>query len=245
MEWFSAAWWTALLQIIGIDIILSGDNALVIALACRSLPPKQRRLGIWLGTGAAVGLRIAFAAVIVYLLMVPLLKLVGSLLLLWIAVKLLVPESAGGGGHEVGGGGSLWNAVKVIVVADAVMSFDNVISVAAAAKGSVGLLALGIAISIPLMVIGSQMMLWLLDRFPGLMIAGSALLGWIAGELAISDPVVEEFLGHPAPIVHYAAAAAGAAFVVALGLLLARRKAGSQRQVRTGASERASTSPEA
>lgn len=218
----------ALLQIIGIDIILSGDNALVIALACRSLPPHQRKLGIWLGTGVAIVLRIAFAAAIVYLLMVPLLKLIGSLLLLWIAIKLLIPEE-GSGAHGVAeddgeATGSLWKAIKVIVVADAVMSFDNVISVAAAAKGHVGLLALGIAISIPLMVIGAQMMLWLLDRFPWLMIVGSALLGWIAGELAISDPWVEDWLGHPDALAHYGAAAAGAVFVVAVGLWLARRQ---------------------
>lgn len=244
MEWFSAAWWVALLQIIGIDIILSGDNALVIALACRSLPPKQRKLGIWLGTGAAIGLRILFAAAIVYLLMVPLLKLVGSLLLLWIAVKLLVPERGGeGGGQQVGEAGSLWNAVKVIVIADAVMSFDNVISVAAAAKGSIGLLALGIAISIPLMVIGAQMMLWLLDRFPWLMLAGSGLLGWIAGELAISDPIVADLLGHPGPVWHYLTAAAAAALVVAVGLALARREAAWQRASR--GAERAPTHPEA
>lgn len=229
LEGFS---WVGLLQIIGIDIILSGDNALVIALACRSLPPQQRRLGIWLGTGAAVVLRIAFAAAIVYLLMVPLLKLAGSLLLLWIAVKLLVPEESGGGGSHGADGpasGSLWTAIKTVVIADAVMSFDNVISVAAAAKGSVGLLALGIAISIPLMVIGAQMMLWLLDRFPWLMIAGSGLLGWIAGELAISDPIVADALGHPGALVHYAVAAAGALFVIALGLWLARRQADAAR----------------
>lgn len=222
----------ALLQIIGIDIILSGDNALVIALACRQLPQHQRKLGIWLGTGVAVVLRIAFAAAIVYLLMVPLLKLIGALLLLWIAIKLLIPENEGGahGVSEDGGNqGSLWNAIKVIVVADAVMSFDNVISVAAAAKGHVGLLALGIAISIPLMVVGSQMMLWLLDRMPSLMIIGSALLGWIAGELAISDPIVSDALGHPGPAVHYGAAAAGAVFVVAVGLWLARRGAAGGR----------------
>lgn len=217
----------ALLQIIGIDIILSGDNALVIALACRSLPPHQRRLGIWLGTGVAIGLRIAFAAAIVYLLMVPLLKLVGSLLLLWIAIKLLIPEEGaathGAAVEGEGAPGSLWNAIKVIVIADAVMSFDNVISVAAAAKGHVGLLALGIAISIPLMVLGAQMMLWLLDRVPGLMVLGSALLGWIAGELAITDPMVEEWLGHPGTAAHYGAAAAGAVFVVLVGLALARR----------------------
>jgi YjbE family integral membrane protein len=233
MDLFEGFSWVGLLQIIGIDIILSGDNALVIALACRSLPPQQRKLGIWLGTGAAIVLRIAFAAAIVYLLMVPLLKLAGSMLLLWIAVKLLIPEEPGSGGHHAtqddANRASLWNAVKTVVIADAVMSFDNVISVAAAAKGSVGLLALGIAIAIPLMVIGAQMMLWLLDRFPWLMVAGSGLLGWIAGELAISDPIVEDALGHPGAAVHYGVAAACALFVILVGLWLAKRQAGTQR----------------
>ena len=230
MDLFAGFSWIGLLQIIGIDIILSGDNALVIALACRSLPAEQRRLGIWLGTGAAIVLRIAFAAAIVYLLMVPLLKLVGSLLLLWIAVKLLVPEEPGDThGEGDAGRASLWNAVKTVVIADAVMSFDNVISVAAAAKGSVGLLALGIAISIPLIVIGAQMMLWLLDRLPWLMVVGSGLLGWIAGELAISDPIVADALGHPGALAHYTVAAASAVFVILLGLWLARRQAEAHR----------------
>jgi len=219
-----AQWWIALLQIIGIDILLSGDNALVIALACRRLPPRQRRLGIWLGTLVAVVLRIACATATAYLMMVPLLKAVGGLLLLWIAVKLLVPEEpqeAGGDGS--GDGGSLWNAIKIIVIADAVMSFDNVIGVAAAAKGSVPLLALGIAISIPLMVIGSRTMLWLIDRAPALIILGSGLLGWIAGELLLLDPLVTGLLGEQVVGYRYLIAAAFALFVVAFGLLLRRR----------------------
>lgn len=216
--------YVALLQIIGIDIILSGDNALVIALAVRSLPKNQRSLGIWMGTGVAVALRIIFAIAIVYLLMVPLLKLIGSFLLLWIAIKLLVPDAEHDHQDIEDSGGSLWRAIRTIVVADAVMSFDNVISVAAAADGHVGLLALGIMISIPLMVLGSQMMLWMLDRVPGLMVAGGALLGWIAGGMAMSDPVVVDWLGHPGDLLHYGVSAATAAFVVAVGLWLARRQ---------------------
>ncbi len=219
-----AQWWVALLQIIGIDIILSGDNALVIALACRRLPPRQRRLGIWLGTLAAILLRIGCATAAAYLMMVPLLKAVGGLLLLWIAVKLLVPEDpqeAGGGGSS--DEGSLWDAIKIIVVADAVMSFDNVIGVAAAAKGSVVLLALGIAIAIPLMVIGSRTMLWLIDRAPILIVLGSGLLGWIAGELLLLDPLVADLLGEQAAGFRYFFAAAFALLVVAVGLLLRRR----------------------
>jgi YjbE family integral membrane protein len=220
-----SAWWVGLLQIIGIDIILSGDNALVIALACRSLPKNQRMLGIWLGTAAAVVLRIALAVAIVYVLMIPLLKLAGAVMLLWIAVKLLIPEEASGEARSDGSpsASSLWTAIKIIVVADAVMSLDNVISVAAAAKGHVDLLALGIAISIPLMVVGSQMMLWLLDRFSWIMILGAALLGWIAGELAISDPWVVKAIGVWAHRLHYALPAASAILVVITGYVLANR----------------------
>lgn len=218
---FAAFSWVGLFQIIGLNIILSGDNALVIAMAVRSLPKTRRTLGIWLGTGAAVVLRIVFAAIIVYLLKIPLLTLIGSVLLLWIAIKLQVPEEEGAQVDDAGG--SLWKAVRIIVVADAVMSFDNVISVAAAAQGHIGLLSLGIAISIPLVVVGAQLMLWLLDRIPALMVAGSALLGWVAGELALSDPIVEDALGHPGDLVTYGVCAAAAVFVVVVGLALTRR----------------------
>ena len=225
-------WWLGLSQIIGIDIILSGDNALVIALACRSLPRQQRRLGIWLGTAAAVVLRVILAVTIVYVLQVPLLKTVGAVMLLWIAIKLLIPEKTAdagfAGGHPAAA--SLWTAIRIIVVADAVMSLDNVISVAAAAKGHVDLLVLGIAISIPLMVIGSQMMLWLLDRFSWIMVLGAALLGWIAGELAISDPWVVTAIGGWAVSLRHVLPAACAFFVVITGLALANRARQIHRQ---------------
>jgi YjbE family integral membrane protein len=177
VEFFSPAWWAGLVQIIGIDIVLSGDNALVIALACRSLPMNQRKWGIMLGAGAAIALRIIFAVGIVYLLEVPFLKFAGSLLLVWIAVKLVMPQDQTVAAHPTSPPTSLWSAVRIVMVADAVMSLDNVLAVAAAAKGSVELLVIGIAISIPLIVAGSAMMLWLLDRFPLLVVAGSALLG--------------------------------------------------------------------
>ncbi len=216
-------WWMGLLQIIGINIILSGDNALVIALACRALPRHQRLIGIWLGTLAAVVLRIVLAVAIAYVLRIPLLKLAGACMLVWIAVKLLIPEQ---GECEVGGAkgaASLWTAVKIVVVADAVMSLDNVISVAAAAMGHVDLLVLGIAISIPLVVVGSQMMLWLLDRFSWIMVVGAGLLGWIAGELAISDPWVTGLAGHWVHRLEFVVPALGAIVVVAVGLTLAGR----------------------
>jgi YjbE family integral membrane protein len=216
----SEEFWIGLLQIIWIDIILSGDNALVIALAVRSLPMHQRRLGIVLGVGVAIVLRIMFAGAIVYILEVPYLKLVGSALLMWIAIKLILPDS---GGHAEASGvrnprANLWSVIQTVVIADAVMSLDNVISVAAAAKGSIFLLSLGIAISIPLMMIGSQMMVWALDRMPWLMIAGGGLLGWIAGELAVHDPSVHEWFLREAPQFLSAAPLIGCGIVVAVGL---------------------------
>ena len=236
MEFGSSAFWVGLLQIIGIDIVLSGDNALVIALACRSLPPEQRKWGVLMGTGAAIVLRIAFAVAIVYVLEVPFLKFTGALLLVWIAAKLVMPTSGDGVSHAGADGAShagtqqatsLWQAVKIVAIADAVMSLDNVLSVAAAAKGSVMLLTLGIAISIPLMVVGSAMMLWLLDRVPLLAVAGAGLLGWIAGELAVHDPIAGPWIATHIPWLPAVLPAIICIGVMAFGLLL-RWKASRQ-----------------
>jgi YjbE family integral membrane protein len=225
MEFFSPAWWAGLAQIIAIDIVLSGDNALVIALACRSLPEKQRKWGILLGAGAAIALRIAFAVGIVYLLEVPFLKFAGSLLLIWIAVKLVMPEEKTVPAHAgQPAATSLWSAVRIVMVADAVMSLDNVLAVAAAAKGSVELLVIGIAISIPLIVAGSAMMLWLLDRFPLLVVAGSALLGWIAGELAVTDPIAGVWMAAALPWLHASLPYILCGAMVVLGLYVRRRR---------------------
>ena len=233
MEFGSPAFWVGLLQIIGIDIVLSGDNALVIALACRSLPPEQRKWGVLMGTGAAIVLRIAFAVTIVYVLEVPFLKFAGALLLVWIAAKLVMPSSGEGGSHAgTQEATSLWQAVKIVAIADAVMSLDNVLSVAAAAKGSVMLLTLGIAISIPLMVVGSAMMLWLLDRVPLLAVAGAGLLGWIAGELAVHDPIAGPWIATQIQWLPAVLPATLCIGVMAFGLLLrwkvARRPEGGQ-----------------
>jgi len=226
MDFGTPAFGAGLLQIIGIDIVLSGDNALVIALACRSLPPNQRKWGILIGTGAAMALRIAFAAAIVYVLDIPLLKFVGALLLIWIAIKLVIPEqskaASTSGKHEAT---TLWQAVRIVAIADAVMSLDNVLAVAAAAKGSVLLLSLGIAISIPLMVVGSAMMLWLLDRVPLLAVAGSGLLGWISGGLVTHDPIVGPWIAAQVPWLPPALPYLICAGVMVLGLLLRRRAA--------------------
>jgi YjbE family integral membrane protein len=224
MDIASSAFWMGVLQIIGIDVVLSGDNALVIALACRSLPPGQRKWGIILGTGAAIALRITFAVAIVYLLEIPFLKLVGSVLLAWVAVKLVMPEKPSE--HQLSeapAATSLWAAVRIVMVADAVMSLDNVRAVAAAAKGSVVLLVLGIGISIPLIVMGSAMMLWLMDRIPLLVVAGSGLLGWIAGQLAVHDPIAGAWMAETVPLIHASLPYALCGAVVLLGLYLRGR----------------------
>ena len=212
--------WLGLLKIIWINIILSGDNAVVIALAARSLPPEQQKKAVLFGSGAAVVLRIALTVVAVQLLALPYLQIVGGLLLLWIGTQLL-----GDGDHGEGESkeyGSLMAAVRTILIADLVMSLDNVIAVAAAAKGSMLLLILGLAISIPMVIFGSTLMIRLMERFPIVVTFGAALIGWVGGETIISDnvlaPLVEE-----AHWLHYAGPALGAALVLGIGTLLARR----------------------
>jgi YjbE family integral membrane protein len=193
MEFLQLAFWIAVLKIIWINILLSGDNAVVIALACRNLPPRQRAWGMVIGAGVASVLLILFTAIIATLITFPYLRLVGGGALFWIAFKLLVPADVGAQGHIEAVDG-LWRAVKIVVVADIVMSLDNVIAVAAAAKGSYWMLGLGLAVSIPIVIAGSALIIALLERFPALVWAGAALLGWIAGELLSSDPVVERLV---------------------------------------------------
>ncbi len=221
MSFTSPEFWLALLQIIGVNIVLSGDNAVVIALAARGLPAEQQKRAVAWGSGAAVVMRIGLTIVAVELLRLPYLKLVGAALLLWIAVQLLIPE------HESEGHGktntSMAVAIRTILLADLVMSLDNVIAVAAAAKGSTVLLVIGLAISIPLVVFASRLLLTLMDRFPMIITLGAALLGWVAGEMAISDPAVKDWVDSQAPWLHYAAPAFGAAGVVLVGKWLASR----------------------
>jgi YjbE family integral membrane protein len=218
----------AILKIIGINIILSGDNAVVIALACRSLPRGQRAVGIALGAGAAIILRIIFTMVVQQLHDVPFLKLVGGVLLFWIAVKLLVSEEASE--DSVSSGSNLWEAVRIVAIADVVMSLDNVLAIAAAAKGDQMLVILGLLISIPLVVFGSTLIVGLLNRFPILVWAGGALLGWIAGELIAQEPVLREQLSQLAwsislemPTLVKVFEVAGAALVVLIGWLIKKR----------------------
>ncbi|MSO76922.1 MAG: TerC family protein [Alphaproteobacteria bacterium] len=217
---FEVSFWLALLEIIGVNIILSGDNALVIALACRELPPRQQKIGIFFGAGAAVVLRIIFSIFIVYLMTVPFLKIVGGVLLFWIAYKLLAPGDEHGE-DNIKASGSMMVAIRTVLIADAVMSLDNVIAVAAAAKGNMVLLSLGLVISIPLVVYGAQLMIRLLARFPILITAGAALLGYIAGDVIVTDPALDGWVVGNAAWLHYAAPAGGALLVLAAGKLLA------------------------
>ena len=192
-EMVQPAFWVAVGKIIWINVLLSGDNALVIALACRGLAPRQRLWGMIFGAGAAVILRIIFTGIVASLMELPYLKLVGGLALLVIAAKLLVPEQDDE--DSVQSASHLWAAIQIVVVADIVMSLDNVIAVAAAANGSVPLLILGLAISIPLIVAGAALIMALLNRLPILVWAGAALLGWIAGDVIATDPAVHPKLG--------------------------------------------------
>ncbi len=191
-EMAQPTFWVAVGKIIWINILLSGDNALVIALACRGLKPKHRMWGMIFGAGAAVLLRIIFTGIVATLMELPYLKLVGGLALIVIAAKLLVPESEDEEGVE--SASHLWQAVQIVVVADIVMSLDNVIAVAAAANGSVPLLVLGLAVSVPLIVAGAALIMALLTKLPVLVWAGAALLGWIAGEVMATDPAVVPWL---------------------------------------------------
>ena len=184
--------WLAVLQIIWINILLSGDNAVVIALACRGLPHRQRIWGMVIGAGVASVLLIVFTGVVATLMMLPFLKLVGGGALFWVACNLLVPD--GENDNKIEAVESLWRAVRIVVVADIVMSLDNVIAVAAAAKGDYALLGLGLAISIPVVIAGSAAIMAILERFPVLVWAGAALLGWIAGGLLPTDPFVSRYV---------------------------------------------------
>jgi len=202
--------------------MLGGDNAVVIALACRKLPPEQRSKGIFWGVVGAIFLRVAMIYFALQLLELPYLRIVGALLLIWIGIKLLVPED---GGHEgIDGGTTLVAAIKTIIVADAVMSLDNVIAVAGASHGSIVLVTFGILVSIPIVVWGSKLVLTLMDRYPMVITFGAALLGWIAGGMLLTDPVIPKAVAESVPQAHYVFAAVGAAFVVILGKWKARKQ---------------------
>ncbi|WP_374276240.1 TerC family protein [Azonexus sp.] len=215
LDFTSAAFWLAVGQIILIDIVLSGDNAVVIALACRNLAVDQRKKGIFWGVAGAVSLRVVLTTCAALVMNLPWLKFAGGLLLLWIAVKLMLPEDEEG--EDIEASAHLWGAVKTIVVADFVMSLDNVIAVAGAAHGSLVLLLFGLAVSIPLIVWSSQLILRWMERYPVIVLFGAALLGYVSGQMIFTDPSV---LGLLPPLPAWSgklAGAVGAVLVVAVG----------------------------
>jgi YjbE family integral membrane protein len=219
----SPEFWFALVQIIWVNILLSGDNAVVIAMACRSLPEKQRRVGMVLGAGIAILMLIVFTAIVATLLSIAWLKVVGSVALVWIAVNLVLPE--GEDGHKVSSSENLWRAIATIAVADVVMSLDNVIAVAAVAKGSWVLLIAGLTISTPIIIGGSALIMALIDRFPIIVWGGAALLGWVAGEMLTSDAALVSRFGQSALENNEIwIAATGAAVVLAIGWIMTRMK---------------------
>ena len=218
-----ASTWVSLGKIIGVNLLLSGDNAVVIALACRGLPEARRNQGILIGTIGAVVLRIVLTFFALYLLGLPYLKLLGALLLVWIGVRLLIPEEGGGDGHA-GMNTGLGSAIRTIVLADLVMSLDNVLGVAAAANGSLPLIVIGLLISIPMIVFGSQFIIKLMDRFPLLITLGAGLLGWVAGEMGVTDPVWAAWVTQHAAFLQHLAPLLCAVLVIVLGTWLARRR---------------------
>jgi YjbE family integral membrane protein len=223
-EMMRPAFWLAALQIMGINILLSGDNAVVIALAVRALPPKERFWGMVLGAGAAAVLLIVFTGIVATLMKLPYLKLAGGLALFWVAIKLVSPQA-----HDAEDTPEavedLWRAVRVVVVANIVMSLDNVIAVAAAAKGNYVLLGLGLAVSIPVVIAGSALFLAIIERFPIVVWGGGALLGWIAGGLLPEDPIIaEHFSEATAETLEVVCGVAGAIIVVLVGLYLVKSR---------------------
>ena len=232
-EFVTEAFWVGLLKIIGVNIVLSGDNAVVIALAARSLPPQQQKAAVLWGSGAAIVMRIVLTIFAVKLLALPWLKLIGSLLLFWIGIKLLVPEEDGA---DISASDNLAAAIKTILIADLVMSLDNVIAVAAAAGGNLALLIIGLAISIPLVIFGATLLLKVMERYPAIITIGGGLLGLVAGEMLVTDPALKDWLaaigvsfgedGKPTVgglSLELICGALGAAFVVGVGKWLARR----------------------
>ena len=225
MDLTSAAFWAALGSIILANILLSGDNAVVIALAARSLPPQQQQKAILFGSGAAIVMRIALTILAAEMLKWPYLKIIGGLLLLYIGVSLMLEDDDEDGGGDDNANAGMLAAVRTILIADLVMSLDNVLAVAAAAKGNTTLLVIGLAISIPLIVFGSTLLLKIMERFPIIITVGAALLGFLAGEMLLTDPAVTARFGELSHGIVNTAGAIGAALVVLIGLYLQKRHA--------------------
>lgn len=217
LDLFSYVFWISVLQIIAIDILLGGDNAVVIALACHKLPPQQRKKGIFYGVMGAIVLRIILIFFALQLLSLPWLKIGGGVLLLWIGIKLIIPQSEKH--SNVKSGTTIAEAVRTIIIADAVMSLDNVVAVAAASHGNMYLVVFGIAVSIPIIIYGSQLVMKLMDNFPIVITAGGALLGWIGGSMMASDPAIVKLVTANIPYPNYVFGIAGALLVVLVGKL--------------------------
>ena len=224
MEYFNDAWVTAVLQIVAIDIILGGDNAIVIALACRNLPKHQQRAGILWGTAGAIVLRVILVFFATSLMEIPGLRLIGGILLIWIGIKLLTEVET----HELEGkinqSSNLLTAIRTIIIADFVMSLDNALAITAAAKGDIGLVVFGLLLSVPIIIWGSALILRLMERFPVIITAGAGLLGWLGGSLMISDKLLVKFTAMSSPANSSTAAVIGVIFVIAIGKFLAKPK---------------------
>ena len=211
----------ALAQIMLINVVLSGDNAVVIALACRRLSPKHQKMAFLWGSVGVVVLMVVLTAFVVYLLSLPYLEIAGSGLLLWIGIKLLVADDGGGDGR-VEQKATLVAAIRTIIIADMIMSLDNVLAMAAAAKGHLWMLAVGLVVTVPVILFGSALLMKLMERFPILVMIGAALIGWVAGEMAISDPAIKDWINVHAAILHSVAPIFCAAFVIATGKVVER-----------------------
>jgi YjbE family integral membrane protein len=205
-----------------INIILSGDNAVVIALACRRLSPRHQKLAFIWGSAGVVVLMVALTVVVVYLLSIPYLEIVGSLLLLWIGIKLLVAEDEAADGGEVEQKATLMAAVRTIVIADIIMSLDNVLAMAGAAKGHMWMLIAGLVVTVPVILFGSALLMKLMERFPIFVMIGAALIGWVAGEMMISDPAVKDWVDANASSLHTVVPLACAVLVIATGKMMER-----------------------
>jgi len=224
VEYFNDAWVIAVLQIIAIDIILGGDNAIIIALACRNLPKDQRLAGILWGTAGAIILRVILVFFATSLMEIPGLRLIGGILLIWIGVKLLTEVETHNLDGKINQSSNLLTAIRTIIIADFIMSLDNALAITAAAKGDIGLVVFGLLLSVPIIIWGSALILRLMERFPVIITAGAGLLGWLGGGLMISDKLLAEFTAILPPATPTMATAIGAIFVIAVGRFFAKPK---------------------
>ena len=224
MELFSDAWVIAVLQIVAIDIVLGGDNAIIIALACRNLPKHQKRAGILWGTAGAIILRVILVFFATSLMEIPGLRLIGGVLLIWIGVKLLTEADSHSLDGKIDQSSNLLTAIRTIIIADFVMSLDNALAITAAAKGDIGLVVFGLLLSVPIIIGGSALILRLMERFPLIITAGAGLLGWLGGDLIVNDKLFTNYNFAPTVADPTIAATVGAVFVIAVGEFLARRQ---------------------